>query len=112
MASKARDCRLDPAPISIRPDVLHAPEESWKGLYKFVPRFCRPIRTTGKKDEKLQASVIDRYKRDTSYRPQNLGDFFHRRTASQPLWNILSLMTHPTLDAVCEILLLTYCQLR
>jgi hypothetical protein len=53
MDSKARDGRLALVPISIGPDVLHAPQEPWKGFYKFVPRFCRPIRANEEMEEKL-----------------------------------------------------------
>jgi uncharacterized protein (DUF2235 family) len=82
MLGKARDCQLKFDEIQMRPEPSAAKHESWTGFYKIKPAFLRPIAVEatglGRTNEFIHSSVLDRYKNDNQYRPQNLVDYFRR----------------------------------
>lgn len=82
MIGKASHCGLELDSIETQPDSLQQREESRRTFYRLIPRFYRPIAkldpNKGPTNESLHPSVIQRYQVDTSYRPQNLEEFFVR----------------------------------
>ena len=84
LVSKARGAGLDIKPIEMHPDASVSPEESWRGMYKLIPRFYRRIGVTANSNEHLHSSVLERYVRNSSYRPQNLMEYFTRFPAERP----------------------------
>jgi hypothetical protein len=52
--------------------------ESYKGAYRFFSRFWRPIGQSFPgfvTNESIHPSVMERYQKDPSYRPENLKRF-------------------------------------
>jgi len=88
MVEKARDCRLELEKFPARPDPLQPREELRTTFYKLVPEFHRPIDlpdpNTGSTNEHLHLSLLTRYRADSSYRPKNLEDYFHRNPHKLP----------------------------
>jgi len=79
MCEKAENCQLNFAPLIANPAPLAQKHESYKGFYKVMKEFIRPMgmELTGKKEthESLHSSVIERYKNDEKYRPKNLVEY-------------------------------------
>ncbi len=82
MASKARACGLELAPLETKPNVMEPLQNSRCGVYQLIPRFHRPMArpASDKRDtnETLDESVVQRYLQDEQYRPPNLAGFFRR----------------------------------
>jgi uncharacterized protein (DUF2235 family) len=80
MLEKAKSCKLNFDPIILNPDPKAKMHESYQGFYKLQPKLFRPIGFAdpkkGNTNESLHPAVIERYKNDTAYRPQNLKDYF------------------------------------
>ncbi|MEI7524224.1 MAG: DUF2235 domain-containing protein [Mariniphaga sp.] len=76
MLEKAQSCLLKFDPIPINPDPMAAKHESYTSFYKLQPPFYRPIGVKdpkkGPTNESVHPSVIERYKTDPSFRPDNL----------------------------------------
>jgi uncharacterized protein (DUF2235 family) len=78
MRDKAVACGLSFDPLAVNPDPLAPLHESYQGLYKFFPRFYRPIGQSFPgfdTHESLHPSVMERYQQDPGYRPLNLTRF-------------------------------------
>ena len=88
MSDRVRGFDLSLDPIPTQPDQLQPRDESRKGFYILLPPFHRPISQPppdrGATGETLHPSVVERYRRDPSYRPPNLEDYFSRFPASRP----------------------------
>jgi len=82
MLEKAQSCNLRFDPVGIQPDPMGLQHESLTGFYKLGGKFYRPIGVndpkTGNTNEKLHPSLIERYKKDPHYRPENLVSYFNR----------------------------------
>ena len=82
MIEKAESCQLKFDPISSAPDALAVMHESYRGYYRLRPPNYRsiaiPVPGKGNTNESLHPSVVERYKKDPSYRPKNLVDYFNR----------------------------------
>ena len=65
--------------IAANPDPLAPRHESYKGFYKFIPRFFRPVGQPAPQgfltNESLHPSVMERYQKNPAYRPSNLVRF-------------------------------------
>lgn len=82
IAENARTCGLGIDPLSFSPNTTETPEESWKGAYRIIPRYYRPIDipspSKGPTNECVHPSVLARRKQDPTYRPKNLEDYLAR----------------------------------
>jgi uncharacterized protein (DUF2235 family) len=82
MIGKAQDCQLKFDDIRLNPDAMASKHESFTGFYKLQSPFVRPIDVevpgSGKTNEYVHPSVVERYKKDSHYRPKNLVDYFRR----------------------------------
>ncbi len=80
MLDKADSCDLNFNNIEIDTTLKLKLHESYKGLYKLIPKNIRPIGilypNKGKTNESMHPSVVERFKNDKTYRPQNLVDYF------------------------------------
>lgn len=75
MIEKARNCKLDINTVEYNSNYLKAPDESWKGFYKLISRFYRPIGQQVNSFEELHPTVEKRYNEDPDYRPKNLVEY-------------------------------------
>lgn len=86
MYEKAENCQLSFAPLALNPAPLTPKHESYKGFYKLMKEFIRPIgaKLTDRKEtrESLHPSVIERYKNIKSYRPENLVKYLKQHPGS------------------------------
>ena len=77
---KAKSCDLHFDPIQLNPDPLSKKHESYIGFYQLQTSYFRPIGVKdpkkGHTNESVHPSVIERYKTDPSYRPENLVKYF------------------------------------
>lgn len=82
MIAKAQNCQLKFDDIKLNPDAMASKHESFTGFYKLQSEFIRPIDVeipgSGKTNESIHPSVVQRYKNDSHYRPKNLVDYFRR----------------------------------
>ncbi len=82
MLEKAQSCNLNFDTIIRNPDPMAKIHESYTGFYKLQAKLFRPIGIDepdqGNTNESLHPAVIERYKNDKTYRPQNLQDYFKR----------------------------------
>ena len=87
MIGKAQECQLKFEDIKLSPDAMASNHESYTGFYKLQSPFFRPIDVevpgSGKTNESVHPSVIERYKNDSHYRPKNLVDYFRRNPLKQ-----------------------------
>lgn len=88
MADKARLCGLEIEKIMTQTDQLKL-ERSRKGFYLLFPPLYRRIAKADPKkgltNESLHPSVIDYYKKVSSYRPKNLVDYFKHHPDLRPV---------------------------
>ena len=79
MLEKAQSCKLSFGPIKLNPDPMSIKHESYTGFYTLQTKLLRPIGLVSPKEgdtnESVHPSVIERYKKDEKYRPQNLVDY-------------------------------------
>jgi uncharacterized protein (DUF2235 family) len=82
IAGKARACDLEFGNIESNPNIMEAVQNSRCGVYRLIPRYHRPVmqRDTelGTTNETLDDSVLERYRKDSEYRPPNLKHYFGR----------------------------------
>jgi len=82
MLEKARGCNLNFDSIIINPMPSAIMHESYRGFYRLQNKFLRPIGVAdpkhGATNESVHPAVIERYKNDNTYRPQNLVEYFNR----------------------------------
>jgi len=87
MLEKAQSCSLNFDAISKNPNPSAKMHESYQGFYTLQKKLFRPIGFVypkqGNTNESLHPAVIERYKNDTTYRPQNLKDYFTRYPLKQ-----------------------------
>jgi uncharacterized protein (DUF2235 family) len=87
MMKKAQDCNLKFNSIVMHPKSLAPLHESYLGFYKLINKIIRPmgIETPrkGKTNESLHPSVMEKYNKDNTYRPQNLIDYLKQNPADQ-----------------------------
>lgn len=76
MIEKVKLCGLDLSEITTKPDLTEKPINSWRGFYKLIPKYFRPIKKSETGNEYLHDSVNERYKKDFEYRPKNLIEIF------------------------------------
>lgn len=80
MLEKAKSCNLNFDKISINSDPTAEMHESYQGFYKLQKKLFRPLGAAesehGNTNESLHPAVVERYKKNTAYRPKNLEDFF------------------------------------
>ena len=69
-------------PIEISQDIEKVLHKSYVGFYTLQPAYSRPIDKfiagKGITNESLHFSVLERYLKDSKYRPKNLVDYFKR----------------------------------
>ena len=84
MLEKAQNCRLKFEPIPMNPEAMAMKHESYRGFYRLRPPYFRPIDLVlpgrGNTNESLHPSVIERYKNDYTYRPENIKGYFNRQS--------------------------------
>ena len=84
MLEKAQGCHLKFDLIPVNPDAMAAKHESYTGFYKLLPPYFRPmgqvIQGKGNTNESVYPSVIERFRKDPTFRPKNLVDYFKTRT--------------------------------
>lgn len=82
MLDKAESCGLSFEKILLKPDPMTLIHESYKGFYKLQHKLYRPIGTVipgrGKTNEYIHPSVIEKYRKDSTYKPPNLKEYFSR----------------------------------
>jgi uncharacterized protein (DUF2235 family) len=82
MLEKAESCNLNFDPIPKKTDPLAPMHETYQGFYTLQKKLYRPIdvveQNEGNTNESLHPSVIERYKKDSTYRPENLKDYLKR----------------------------------
>lgn len=82
MIGKAESCQLKFDTIPMHPEMMATRHESYSGFYRLQAEFIRPIGLeipgSGKTNETIHPSVVERYKKDSHYRPKNLVDYFRR----------------------------------
>lgn len=82
MLEKAEGCNLAFDSIASKPDPMAKLHESYVGFYKLQKKLFRPIGVAepnqGNTNESLHPAVIERYKTDKTYRPENLENYFNR----------------------------------
>jgi hypothetical protein len=84
MFEKALSCNLSFDNITTKPDPTAKLHETYTGFYKLQSKLYRPIGKSEPKDgntnESLHPSVMERYKKDSTYRPKNLVEYFNQHT--------------------------------
>jgi len=82
MIEKAESCNLNFESIETMPNPMLEMHKSYTGFYTLQPKLFRPIDKIapdkGYTNETVHLSVLERYKKDSSYRPKNLVDYFKR----------------------------------
>jgi len=82
MLNKAKSCNLNFDPIKMNPAPSAKMHESYQGFYKLQKKLFRPIGVSepnkGNTNESLHPAVVERYKNDKTYRPENLKNYFER----------------------------------
>ena len=82
MLEKAEGCNLKFDSIPENPNSMAPMHESYSGFYTLMYKHFRPIGVVipgkGTTNESLHQSVIQRYKNDPGYRPENLVEYFKR----------------------------------
>jgi len=82
MLEKAQSCNLKFESIPMIPNPMAMMHESYRGFYTLQYQLLRPIGLVvpdkGNTNEFIHPSVVERYKNDQTYRPQNLVDYFSR----------------------------------
>jgi uncharacterized protein (DUF2235 family) len=82
MMDKAKSCQLKFDDIKLNPVAMASKHESYTGFYKLQSPFNRPMDVevpgSGKTNEFIHPLVVERYKKDSHYRPKNLVDYFRR----------------------------------
>jgi len=82
MMEKAQRCNLNFNPVEMQPDSMGQMHETLTGFYNLGGKFYRPIGleipNMGKTNEQLHSSVVERYKKDSNYRPKNLVRYFEQ----------------------------------
>jgi len=80
MLEKAESCNLKFDTINLNPEATGTMHESYTGFYKLQSPLFRPIGITdpkrGATNESIHPSVVERYRKDPSYRPKNLVKYF------------------------------------
>lgn len=80
MLGKAESYNLNFDVIPMNPNPMAMMHESYVGFYTLQNKLFRPIALAdakkGQTNECVHPSVIERYKADKNYRPQNLEDYF------------------------------------
>jgi len=75
MLDKVQSCDLKFNPIEINPDSMAEKHESYKGFYRLGGRNIRTIAANSTTNESLHPSVMERYNKDSAYRPKNLVEY-------------------------------------
>ena len=82
MLEKAQNCLLKFDLIPVNPDTMAVKHESYTSFYKLMPPYYRPMGKVvpgkGITNEYLHPSVIKRFRKDPTFRPKNLVDYFKR----------------------------------
>jgi uncharacterized protein (DUF2235 family) len=82
MIEKAKSCSLSFNSTITNSDPAAKLHETYTGFYKLQSKLFRPIGKVdpkeGNTNESLHLSVMERYKRDTTYRPKNLVEYFNQ----------------------------------
>ena len=82
MMEKAQSFNLSFNTIEMNPDPSGPMHESLKGFYNLAGKYYRPIDLQipgkGNTNEHVHPSVLERYKKITSYRPKNLERYFEQ----------------------------------
>jgi uncharacterized protein (DUF2235 family) len=85
MKEKAESCNLRFNSFNMYPDSMGKMHESLTGFYNLAGKFYRPIDLQipgkGNTNEYVHPSVLERYKKDTTYRPKNLLRYFEQHPA-------------------------------
>lgn len=76
MADKAASLGLGLEDIPTVPYKLVEPDKSWKGFYRLIPKYYRPIGRLRDGNESLDDSVMKRLEAESDYRPKNLKYYF------------------------------------
>lgn len=80
MLEKAQNLNLNFDSIAMNPNPMALMHESYRGFYTLQHKLFRPIGQVdpkkGNTNEFIHPSVVERYKNDKEYRPQNLVDYF------------------------------------
>ncbi len=88
MLEKAESCDLNFDNISINPDPMAGMHESYRGFYTLIKKFYRPIGLEipgrGTTNEFIHPSVLERYKNNPSYKPENLVEYFKKHPELYP----------------------------
>lgn len=63
---------------SIHPNSLAKEHETYKGFYKLGEKNIRSLNINESTKESIHPSVLERYEKDETYRPQNLMDYLAR----------------------------------
>lgn len=76
MVEKAKQCGLAFSPFkpALKVDSMEKPQESWKGFFKVIPAYHRPVMKGENTNESIHPSLKDKYENDSSYKPSNLKD--------------------------------------
>jgi len=86
LIEKAKNCQLEFEDVKAEPDALPIIHKSYRGFYKLIRAYHRPIGISGpgngNTNESLHSSVIERYQKDLNYRPKNLVEYFNRNSDS------------------------------
>jgi hypothetical protein len=85
MKEKAESCNLGFKSFDMYPDSMGRIHESLTGFYNLGGKFYRPIDLLipgqGNTNEYVHPSVLERYKKDSTYRPKNLIRYFEQHPA-------------------------------
>lgn len=88
MLEKAESCDLNFDNISLNPDPMAGMHESYRGFYTLIRKLYRPIgleiKGRGNTNEFIHPSVLERYKNNPSYRPENLVEYFRKHPELNP----------------------------
>lgn len=76
MVEKATSCGLSLNKIPSTANYMEMPVNSWKGFYKIICKYYRPVKENDRGNESIHESVIERLRIDKKYRPKNLKKFF------------------------------------
>lgn len=79
MLEKAQKFNLKFNLVEIKPNPLAPKHETFKGFYKLRGKNIRPLVSNEFTRETLHPSVMERYNKDESYRPQNLVDYLSQQ---------------------------------
>jgi len=80
MADKAKALGLELDDIPMPIDETEKPENSWKGFYRLICKYYRPVGRIKNGNESLDGSVTRRLADDAEYRPKNLKYFYPEAT--------------------------------